>query len=505
MSAANIRHYYPPGPVAAAFLRSNAFIAGIRGPIGSGKSTAVVMKLLRHASMQPRQRNGRRRARYGVIRNTYDELRRTTVETWHQWVPKSLGRWHGGEQGPFSHTLNGVFAPDLDIEVEFLAMDQPDDVKKVLSWELTAAWVNEARELPKPVIDALTGRVGRFPAAADGGCFNPAVWLDTNPPDDDHWWYVLAERDPSTEADRRMLDHNAVIEAELRERGILAPGQPLVEFFSQPSGLSPIAENLANLRPGYYQFASVGKTEDWIKVYVRGEYGFVQEGKPVYPEYRDSVHCAAFELIPGLPIRIGLDFGLTPAAVFAQRSYLGQWRWHTELCTQDTGIYRFAELLHAHVAEHYRGYKFVQITGDPAGDQRSPTDAKERTTFQILRALKVPASPASSNDFTRRREAVARPLSRLIDGAPGLVIHPNCRTTRKGMAGGYAYKRLRVTGEERFENKPHKNMYSHSCEAGQYLHLGGGEWQEIKKGAGMGAAPAIVMPSFQPADPGMGY
>lgn len=45
--------YRPPGPIAASFLRSDAFVCGIRGPIGSGKSTACVMKLLRHA-LQPR-------------------------------------------------------------------------------------------------------------------------------------------------------------------------------------------------------------------------------------------------------------------------------------------------------------------------------------------------------------------------------------------------------------------------------------------------------------------
>ena len=30
--------YHPPGPIGAAFLKSDAFLRGIRGPVGSGKT-----------------------------------------------------------------------------------------------------------------------------------------------------------------------------------------------------------------------------------------------------------------------------------------------------------------------------------------------------------------------------------------------------------------------------------------------------------------------------------
>ena len=74
-----------------------------------------------------------------------------------------------------------------------------------------------------------------------------------------------------------------------------------------------------------------------------------------------------------------------------------------------------------------------------------------------------------------RREAVAQALNRMIDGAPGLIIHPQCRMLRKAMAGAYAYRRVQVGGDERFRDKPDKNMYSHVAEAAQYLMLGAGE------------------------------
>jgi hypothetical protein len=91
----------------------------------------------------------------------------------------------------------------------------------------------------------------------------------------------------------------------------------------------------------------------------------------------------------------------------------------------------------------------------------------------------VTAKPASTNDFVIRREAVAAPLGRLIDGKPGLIIDPRCKMLRKGMAGAYSYKRVQVIGAERYQDKPDKGIYSHVCESLQYLVLGAGEGKEV--------------------------
>jgi hypothetical protein len=73
----------------------------------------------------------------------------------------------------------------VESEILFRALDRPEHVSNLLSLELTGAWVNEAREIPWAVIKALQGRVGRFPAVRDGGCVDPGLILDANPPDDD--------------------------------------------------------------------------------------------------------------------------------------------------------------------------------------------------------------------------------------------------------------------------------------------------------------------------------
>ena len=139
---------------------------------------------------------------------------------------------------------------------------------------------------------------------------------------------------------------------------------------------------------------------------------------------------------------------------------------------------RFGEILGIKLRNEYAGFD-TEIYGDPSGDSRAQTD--ETTPFSILQTQKILAKPAPSNDYTLRREAVAVPLSRLIDGEPGLIISPKCKVTRKGMAGGYCYRRVQVVGNERFHDKPDKNRFSHPCEAGQYLMLGAGEGRTLIK------------------------
>lgn len=481
--------YTPPGAVAKAFMLSPAFVRGIMGPFGSGKSTACVMEIIRRAQQQAPGPDGKRRTRWVAVRNTYPELRTTTIPTWQQWIPPAAGRWI--DEGPPRHLIK---RGDIDLEVLFLSLDRPQDVRDVLGLEITGAWLNEVRELPRSVVDAITGRVAqaRYPPAALGGASWSGVLMDTNPPDADHWYYKLAE--------------------EVHPDGWA--------FFRQPGGLSPGAENLQwlgqdaaslelpesdpiRLERGRetYRKMSAGKSRDWVSVYVDGEYGFVQDGRPVWPEYVDSTHCMPCLPDARLPLHVGLDFGLTPAATFGQRSPSGRWAIVGELATDDMGIERFGELLAREIRSRFAGFELAAITGDPAGDIRGQGD--ERTAFDILRAAGIRAqpSPDASNDFTRRREAVAHYLRRLDGGLPSFMIDPSCRMLRKGLAGAYKFKRVQVIGAERYQDKPDKTIHSHVCEALQYMFLGAGEHRETirrqDRPAGH-ARPSIAIVDYEP-------
>jgi hypothetical protein len=472
-----VTDYYAPGPIASAFLESDAFVRGLTGPFGSGKSVACIMASLMCSAKQSKDRDGKRRSRGIIVRNTYPELKMTTIKTWQAWIPPSLGTWQAS--GPPTHYFNG---PDgLDVEALFVALDNPDDISKLLSFEATWAWCNEAREIPKAIVDALTGRVGRFPARDDAAgvvCVDPQIVMDTNPPDTDHWYYALAERDTSTEFGLELVESTDRAEAELRRKGLLRPDQRLFEFFKQPGGRSAGAENLQNLRPGYYDFLIAGKTADFVKVYADGEYGFVKDGKPVFPEYIDSLHCKPFEIARGHPIRVGLDFGLTPAATISMRDLRGRWRVRSEVVTEDMGATKFAAILGRHLRERYAGHKVESIRGDPAGDQRSTLD-DEQTVYDVLKVAGIEAEAAPTNDPIIRRDAVANLLNRLVDGEPALIVHPDCRVLRKGLAGGYCLRRLQVVGRDTYRDKPEKNRFSHVCEALEYDVVSGGEGRAV--------------------------
>ncbi len=73
-------------------------------------------------------------------------------------------------------------------------------------------------------------------------------------------------------------------------------------------------------------------------------------------------------------------------------------------------------------------------------------------------------------------------LSRSSAGRPSrMLVDPRCVTFITGMSGGYFMRRLRVTGE-RYAEEPEKNQYSHICEAGENLLLGGGEGRSVTMG-----------------------
>ncbi|MCH9051133.1 MAG: TerL [Proteobacteria bacterium] len=454
--------YTPDGATLRRFFHFTAFARFLVGPFGSGKSVACCMEIFRRAIEQEPGPGGVRRTRWLVIRNTYPQLKTTTIKTWRDWFDDRFGVFNWGP--PPSHRLvlpldDGTVA---DIEVLFLALDGPEAEAGLKGFEGTGVWFNEIREIPKSIVKFALGRIGRYPAVKDGGPTWYGAIADTNPPDTDHWLYAAAEEDtPDGWA-----------------------------FFKQPGGvmfengkwvMNPEAENLKYLPSDYYLNQLAGQDHDWIKVYLGGEYGFSLDGKPVYPEFRDRTHTAddAFSPIPGLPLYIGLDFGLTPAAIFGQRTARGQWRICDEMTAEDMGVVRFSEGLGTYLDENYPDYQ-IESYGDPAGAARAQTD--ERTCIEIVKEYaRIPCRPAPSNDFTLRRESVAGALNRLVDGDPGLLISPACRMLRKGFAGAYCYRRVQITGDERFRDKPEKDQYSHPHDALQYLLSGAGEGATVMR------------------------
>lgn len=453
----SINFDYDHVPTIGQFSNSDAFIRALIGPFGSGKSSGCVVEFpYRGMRQAPSTKDGIRRTRWAVIRNTMGQLKDTTIKTVHQWLPPAYFGRHYEDGRYVVKAVEGC-----EMEILFRALDKPDDVRKLLSLDLTGAWLNEVREIPWAIVEAVQGRVGRYPAKEEGGCTWSGIWMDTNPPDVDSKFYKFFEE----EEWRKDFD-------ELSRSGALPPAirrpEDYARIFHQPSGLAPNAENLENLPVGYYQRLGIGKSAEWKKVYIEGRYGFVSDDKTVFPEYRDEIHMREKDPVPGLPIIRAFDFGLTPACSFSQMLPNGQWLIFDEMVATSMGIDRFSGQVLEHCAKSFRGrdVRFEDI-GDPAGQARSQTD--EKTCFEILQAKGIMIEPGEQN-LALRLESVRKALRTLGDnGEPRLVLHPRCKTIRKGFLGGYHFRRM-ATNSERYSDEPEKNHpYSDLMDGLEYV------------------------------------
>lgn len=467
--------YQPDGDVIAAFHNSDAFFRGIRGPIGSGKSTCCAVEIMLRGMRQDPGRDGVRRTKWAIIRNTTPQLKTTTLQTWLEWFPEEVfGKVK--YDPPISHVLR---FGDVEIEAIFLGLDNEKDLRKLLSLELTGAWLNEAREMPKATLDMTTSRVGRYPSPRGG--VHPTwsgVIADTNSPGPVHWWGIMSGEVPPPD----FLNADDIASMVLPDSW---------EFFTQPAAMIAkkdatglitgyeINEERENryIRPDYYTNMLPGKSADWINVYIRNNFGDVFTGRPVYPSFNEAVHVARqpIPVFKGEPIYVGMDFGLTPAAVFGQR-VRGRWFVLRELVSYNSGTLKFADAFKRFVAEEFRGEHEFIITGDPAGDQRAQTD--EKTPFDILHAENINAHGASTNDIGIRIDMVDHQMRTMTDGNPNYLIDPRCKTLIAGKKGGYHYATVRgAQGEHK--DTPNKNEYSHVSDAEQYMMDGGGESRRL--------------------------
>lgn len=451
--------YRSPGPVCEAFRLSRAPVRMIMGPVGSGKTSACLFQMVEIAAAQrPSPLDGIRYSKFGVIRDTYRNLQATTIPSWHNWVPKSVGHWNG--EAPMTHeivmNLPGIGTINLIVEFIALGENRVEDVMR--GWEGTGAYINEADRMTREVLIYVLSRVGRYPSKKiHGGPSWYGVWLDMNAPDTENWTYA----------------------------GFVEELVQGYEFFRQPSGFSPQAENLENLPDGYYDNIARGQPDWWVRRFVRNDFGYSRDGMPVYPEYNDSLHCAADELAPvrGIPLELGLDAGLTPAAIIGQRMPNGQRRVLDEIATTagaGLGPARFSALLNDLLKERYDGLPIAGGSADPSAAFGQDDAAGEKSWIQSVAAnTGITIIPAPTNALTPRLEAVRIPLTRLIDGhTPGLLISPRCKALRKGFNSNYRYRRLHVVGDSRYQEVPDKNDASHPHDGLQYLMLRGDGYRE---------------------------
>lgn len=452
-------NFSPPLSLSA-FLTSSAFASFVVGPYGSGKTTAGIMKLAYEASKVAKCKDGIRRSRAAVVRNTRQMLWDTTIPDFLKWFPD-------GEAGILEKT-NSKFLlrfADVELEVLFRGLDDANDVRRLLSLQLTFGVMDEFREIHPDIYEALAGRVGRYPdkvlvpprpewgvddkgnpiggCVRDDGSAAKRIWGMSNPPDMDTFWEKLLTDPPSN-----------------------------VHVTLQPSGVSPEADWVHLLDSGYYEnlMELHAADQDWVDVYVHSKFGKSLAGRPVFRSFNPDYHVAKSPLTPIIsenhPLIIGMDFGLTPACTINQQDARGRFLTFAELVSDGMGALRFCrEMLRPLLTNRFPGHP-VLIIGDPAGAQRAQTD--EKTVFDILRAEGFTVLPAKTNAISARISAVEALLSGQVDTGARHLIDPSCKKLIAALRGGYRYK-VKTNGET--EDKPDKNSASHLADSHQYACL----------------------------------
>src|SRR5271165_164669 len=124
---------YTAPPTLASFMKSNAFGRIAAGPVGSGKTTACAIELLRRAVEQAPGADGIRYTRFGILRQTLKQLKDTVLKDCEAWL-QGLGHWKVSES-VFHVTFNDVVS-----EWIFLPLESAEDQARLLSMQLTGAW-----------------------------------------------------------------------------------------------------------------------------------------------------------------------------------------------------------------------------------------------------------------------------------------------------------------------------------------------------------------------------
>ena len=294
----------PQGDVLAAYMASRARVSIITGSLGSGKTYQSCQKILQLMTEQLPDKAGVRKTRWYAVRNHYPDLMTTTIKDWLGLFGE-LGEYRGNSSEPPTHSLKFRLPDGTSVESEmvFIALDREDSVKKLRGAQVTGFWLNEVKELRKPVVDMADLRHGRYPSPMDGGCSWSGMIGDTNACEHGHWLYNMAVND--------------------KPEGW--------EFFKQPGGVlrdgvndqggvkwvpNPNAENLSNLPTGYYSRGMAGKSDEWIATNLANEYGSHIDGAYYSVQMADLRNRGRVCEVPydrGLPVNTFWDLGRSDA------------------------------------------------------------------------------------------------------------------------------------------------------------------------------------------------
>ena len=429
------------GPVSDAFIMAGDKIACIVGPQGSGKTIASQKKGAVEAQRIRPGSDGVRRYVLGVFRQLYDSLWKATIPSWWKTFPKDLpgSTWTGASPRAATHIIR--FQDEFGLiewTTHFLAFGESADPENLRGLEFTDVLLPEVDTLPPDLLTWLIGRIGRNPPAEISGR-QGRIWADMNAPDVLNWTYKTFYEN-------------------------LLPGYAL---YRQPGGLDVGAENLeayqdksnpqSTGREYYIQQAELNAANEWwIKRMIHGIPGMSRATDLVYEQFDERVMLARATIRPdpALPVIVGVDGGLTPAAVYIQERRDGQLVILGEIALERGGMEELAAAMLAYEQARFgrRAFEFVDrcdpsmIAGedkdsdDPSGQLVSRGSDRQRLSEALGREVRVAVSQVP----TRRWDAVR---AKIRGPWPPLLLDPSCHGLLRGFLQTYHFRKLRGTND----------------------------------------------------------
>ena len=474
----NVNNWEPPGPIADAFYWSDADIIGIRGPVGSGKTTAHLRSRVRRAVMMPMSMiDGIRRYKVVVARETYRQLWQTTIPSWWEVMPKALGKWAGGRGDPVTHSLTfeDRYGP-VEFVAEFLAFgsSSTEIEANIRGVQATDLALEEADTIPVAVLTKGIGRIDRYPVPthfaglADHLKSYGQISCSYNAPDEDNWTVRVIEGE-NQDAE------SAEIRKSMEDEGIR------IEFFRQPGFNEPNCENLQHLSPKYYprQIATMtaeGRGNDVDRL-VYNQIGFVRIGEPVFNKiYKPNVHKSRQPLEPvrGVPLIIGLDQGYFGAAVIGQFFAPFEWRIYAELLFKE-GCFapEFGRALRDLLDERFAGMPVGEVWCDMAGSSKeSQEDVTWMSQVAAASRLEIEPQQLGGNRIEPRLAVWRAAMQWEVLGQTGLLIDPSCKYLLRGLENDYVWDKASDKDTNR-GRKPRKKgvRAADVIDAGGYMML----------------------------------
>ena len=457
---------YNASKTASSFHLNNSFVRLQLGAIRCGKSVSNCLEIFRRAAEQQEAPDGIRYSRWAICRNTYPDLKSTTIKTWLDWFPTSVY----GDIKYDSPIVHRIKVAEIDLEVLFISLDRDDDVKKLMSLELTGIYFNELQFISELLFDKAIERVNNYPPKKMGVPITfGGVIADTNPPDVRHWIYERFEtKRPETHQIFKYPPAVVRVDNSMNVENI-AYSRNGTGYIQNPK-----ADYIKNLQDSNYYLNVVKSSYDEdIRVYYQGEYGAVTRNKRVYSEYNDQLHCVPhISYSPALEIGMGWDFGRTPALVLVQLSKDGVLCSIDEICGEDIVLEEFVNsIVIPHLNRNFIGWRNNYISvGDPAGISKNALT--NDCCFDVLNQCGIYTTPALSQSFERRKNAVSYFMRKMVGGRPAFQLSSKCAVLRQGFNGDYYYYQLKISHDNhRYREEPEKNMTSHPHDALQYIAL----------------------------------